>query len=438
MFQKLYKLIFGLDEFTKTKIELRFELAKELTDKLQVQSIEDFDLLESCIYKIKDQLRVKSSNLNTTIKNQNNSLTKQEVEEFLQKLLHLRSSFLNTAFTAIQKQTPSQKQSNSNTLSITTTTYTCTLSTKGGLHVKITFNEEVDLKQLRIISSLLYEITKAQGTTILIEDTTALIIPRTNDDGIIKPLPQQNNDEQIEEVFTTLTNNNNDEHEQEVKRKEEFKSRFKDEQNLDSLLSTYQQSSPPSHHEQQENDTIDFEKDEPIEFEKQQQKAPNEITIQTTDPMTIYKDDQIIVEANPKSPLFGEIKISPVNSSKTINHLDDSTFSYLFLFSKIFASALFDVMQSHGTNIMWQGEDTAISIIPRFKNDEAIQQWTPQQLEEENLNQVQQTLLQKLAQQSSQHTQQQKEEPPKKQHIKLDDDTKQKAKYLLDELRKIP
>lgn len=453
MFNKLYKLIFGLDEFTKTKIELRFELAQEILDKLEVNSIEDFDLLESCIYKIKDQLRVKSSNLNNVIRDKEKNLDKQKVDSFLNELLELRSTFLNTAFTAIKKhkeiqdtiqEEPSTLPAQSTPLTFSTHTYTLTLTTEGGLNVEVDFKSEVDYKILRIISSIIFDETKSQGTTIIVEENKAYIIPRKLDDNILLPLPQRENKEEVEKAFKALTNNTTeDNYLKNVEKKPEFISKYNDEESLDNLISNYDKNAKNyPHHKEKDDQNIEFEKDDPITLEKKE-KVPEEFTVEKKTPeeqnFVFYEDEEIKAYCNSNSAIFGEIIVEPM-SKKAINQLDESQFSYIFLFSKIFASTLFDVLQAHGTTMLWQQNDSGIRIIPRYKDDNAIPQWSALTMDNTTLDDIQHQLLSRLSEEVGTQQNNSSEGNSKKEEktLQKEEPTRQRAKFLLDELRKIP
>lgn len=74
MITHLEELVFGLNSYEKAKIEDRYlEIYSQLTalSSYEVSTLEEFEILEKCRFKIKEQLRVKSSNLNTIIKKKN-------------------------------------------------------------------------------------------------------------------------------------------------------------------------------------------------------------------------------------------------------------------------------------------------------------------------------------------------------------------------------
>ena len=108
MISTLEELVFGLNSYEKVKIEDRYEeIHSILLDShsyIIISTIEEFDTLEQCLFKIQDQLRVKSSNLNSIIKKPN-SLTKKKIETIITLLKSKREEILQFAFSKSIKRT---------------------------------------------------------------------------------------------------------------------------------------------------------------------------------------------------------------------------------------------------------------------------------------------------------------------------------------------
>lgn len=109
MITLIEELVFGLNSYDKVKIEDRYEKIHSIlllkptqihsqTSNLKISSIEEFDSLEQCLFKIQDQLRVKSSNLNAIIRKPN-SLTKKKIEGIIRLLQIKREEILHYVFT---------------------------------------------------------------------------------------------------------------------------------------------------------------------------------------------------------------------------------------------------------------------------------------------------------------------------------------------------
>jgi hypothetical protein len=259
MLESLKELIFGLNEFEKAKIDDRINQAFLLVPKIKLDRLEDFEILEENIYKLKEQLRIKSSNLNRVIKS-SKLISKKQVLQFIKDLENIRYDFLKKVFT---KFTPNSQQtqtkvadsiqekieetkiekildkevvntskdilygkdsgiinSSKERLSETNTesnkkddiylidekNFTLLLNNGKIPYLTIKFKEKIDLIILKNLSSLFFEIYQMHGTNIIIENNTALIIPRFQDDNLIN-LPQIQ--ENLDEIYQLLKNTQN-------------------------------------------------------------------------------------------------------------------------------------------------------------------------------------------------------------------------------------
>lgn len=524
---KLYDVVFGQKEFEKTKIDVRFDIIESLLHTLSITSLEDFEYLESCLYKIKDQLRVKSSNLNKVIRDPQKALSKKKVLRVVEHLLSLRNTFLNNAFSALIKENPSQFESqnslndeevgnvskkvpssdeispqksvevntsnsnkkNSNTLSTTehdfftinpilfeNNSYSIVFITTTSPYIRVNFKEEIDLVVVRNISSLLFDVYQAHGTTIIIEQQRALIVPRTIDDTVLETLPQNREidvnliEQKLLSFFKTIKNDVQEAKYVEITDDNKIRpqSNQQKEDSLDSLLNSIEekkQDPTPKPKPKNDSSKITVEKDlESIEIEKAPQKVfDDEITIITKDeevntPNTtevpiekkvlenlpkhiIYQDDQLIVYLNPQSQAFGEILIKHT-SQKNYFELNESELSYISIFTKIFSSLLFDTLQAHGTNIFWSSNENILHIVPRVQDDSLNFQWEPQKHSDEFLEQIKNKLFLAMSNVSGKDSQTSQKNNKSKQTVQkvpqTDVDLKQKAQNVLEALRKIP
>ncbi|MFT4244754.1 MAG: hypothetical protein ACMXYB_04860 [Candidatus Woesearchaeota archaeon] len=102
MIEKLEELIFGLNSYEKVKIEDRYlELYSYLQHptSLDISSLQEYEILEKCLFKIKELLRIKSSNLNSIIKKKN-KLTFEVISSIIQLLESKRKEVLQMAFSS--------------------------------------------------------------------------------------------------------------------------------------------------------------------------------------------------------------------------------------------------------------------------------------------------------------------------------------------------
>ncbi len=550
MFNKLKDLVFGLSEFEKTKIEIRFELILTLIEKLKLEKLKDFEIIEECIYKIKDQLRLKSSNLNRTINDPKLSLKKRDVILILDNLNKLKYTFLEIAFdkfelnikdnkinnveeekskNQINKESKNkilidkidqlfskdkvknnkvnlnlEKNSNSNKI-FENEEILVFFENKNITYLLIKFKEEIDFIILKDLSSILFESLTAHGTNIIIDKNSALIIPRFNNDKLFElPRVDSNLDISISKIKTTLKNKsnnksnnklkkeeneikNNDVENEEIKNDEYIeisnnlhnseiseglginseknqnkkKSLKEKEDSLDTLLENQLHSKKhPIKVEFDKNEKIELKKnDNFVEFELKEKEIKNsEIEIEKKQTIKnelkkvskinynnlIYSDNNILVTLNENSKVLGEILIKS-NKNKPFSKLDENDLSYIMIFSKIFSSILFETIQAHGTNLIFNYNNNELKIIPRIEKDKLQNlTWKPQQHSDDFLEQIKTKLLQKLnlglKSEKNEELVSKKEEinEIKQDLVESKSDIKKKAEYILDSIRRIP
>jgi diadenosine tetraphosphate (Ap4A) HIT family hydrolase len=486
MHNKLKDLVFGLNEFEKTKIELRFKLMDDFISSLKIDKIEDFELIEECIYKIKELLRIKSSNLNKTLSNPANSLRKKDVSNILNKLDKIKYDFLKSAFSAIKTtqyidnnfisdnidnenlddETPKFKE---NELFIfKNETYTLKLNNGKAPYLIVDFRSDVDYVLIRNLSTILFEIYNAHGTNILIESNKVLIVPRMTDDKLFE-LPRIKVD--IEEIFEKLSKNlkKSDEENKdikdnfiEIKEKPQIKKRTKDNDlSLDALLeSNPKPDFTPKPNPKKDDNTVKIIVDEPIEIEKKEeeikepeikiehkkfkeQKEEKKKEVKTEENFfEVYRDDKIVAYFEKNSIAQGELRVEPINKL-SMKKLNESDLSYMFIFSKVFSSLLFEIKEAHGTNLIMDYENGAMRIVPRYQEDNLPLKWNPKQESEEFLEQIKTRLIKRMQKEISDKKSQDvekvegeviSEEKPKE----ISSSKKEKAEHLLESLIRIP
>lgn len=158
----------------------------------------------------------------------------------------------------------------------------------------------------------------------------------------------------------------------------------------------------------------------------------------------IYRDEKIVVYVENDSEVKGEVVIRPLEDKRILD-MEDNDLTYMSLFSKVFASSLFEVMESHGTNVIWDYGSNCIRIIPRYQNDNLKLNWDPKTTSDEFLEQVRTKLISEMNKEISSiggdeengsgEEELSKMTEAKKEKIKS---SSEKAKYILDYLNKIP
>jgi hypothetical protein len=414
MLESLKELIFGLNEFEKAKIDDRINQAFLLVPKIKLNRLEDFEILEENIYKLKEQLRIKSSNLNRVIK-ASKLISKKQVLQFIKDLENIRYAFLKKVFTQFtpntnqeqikqthkeqtqktqtkliestqekkedkkeQEETKIEKILDKEILSETKTESNkkneihlieekqFTLLLNNGIipYLTIKFKDKLDLIILKNLSSLFFEISQMHGTNIIVENNTALIIPRFQNDNLIN-LPQIQ--ENLDEIYQLLKNtqnskisidnskpksitdiedikhikdiqtlkdidknqvikNTNQEQIQTDKeyiqindnfKKQEFKTKKYDEDSLDALLTKHQEETKPKDEPnitKPDNTTKEEIKFEPIENKIEFEKKESEINL-----ANVPSDNGVEVSSSLKS----ESEIEIIRDEKQNSKKDD-------------------------------------------------------------------------------------------------------------------
>lgn len=451
MLLELYNLVFGKEEYYKTKIEDRFDQITILIPKINIEKLEDFDLLEKSIYKIKDLLRLKSSNLNKAIKNPNSALTHNKVFDTLENLEKVKYDFLKNAFSFLNREpiemttsetpeeepeTPREEPKEVDTSLFLSDSVEITLENGKVPYLKLKFRDEIDFPLLKYVSSALFETYNCQGTNIIVEGNIVLIIPRILDDNLITLGRVDSN---LDEVFEKLKSSEEKDDYVEVSEVVDplkHSNKIK-EGSLDSLLGGLEEEKPrftpkPKPREDTaepriiEAESIEVVKEEPkVETPKEETPSPKTYN----GPLEVYRDDQIRVYLERNAKVFGQLVIESA-SGKSLEELEDNSLSYMFIFSKIFSSVLFDSLQAHGTNIIGDFGSNKITIVPRYQEDKLDFQWKAQEDSEEFLEQIKNKMLSVMHKEIANGEKKVTEVPTSKKE--------EKVKYLVDSLKRIP
>jgi hypothetical protein len=397
---------------------------------------------------------VKSSSLNRAISSSQQNLGRKDVDEILSRLTALKENFVTEAFSRKEEVQVAEKQEtaqievsepekteekeeelqeeldnlehsleelNTSTQNLDETQqevlkteeFEIILENKLLPVLRIQFFKEVDYVLLKYISSLFFESYEAEGSNILVTGSEALIVLRKQGDELFA-LPRIQCD--LEQIYTQLKKEDSNEVEEgeyteiEEPKEEKIINHKEEDSSLDSLLGSYEEKDAPhdpveSHSpEEQKEEEPELEKVEEVQIEKSKEeslesqgieKVREEEEVEET--YLVYKDNQIKVYVNEESPILGEMIIESV-PPKTQEELSESEMSYLFVFSKIFASILFESLEAHGTNIIWERSSSKMRIVPRYQEDGINLQWKGQQHKDSFLEQIKSKIHATLAQ----------------------------------------
>ena len=368
-------------------------------------------------------------------------------------------------------------------------------------YIMVEFKDDFDMVLLSRLSSALFESRGAHGTNILTEGNKALIIPRIMGDSLIS-IPrievdlgevyekihkktggvkteiepelskdygekEESNKEEVEEVKEELeeAEKEADLVEQEVESHEgekvaevpkqefkdgefveikepvaEIKTKKKEEESLDELISGLESKEEPRAKVEPRDDKEEPEIEEGQEVKVELNEGHDDVKVEETaveverkevenHAFEIYKDEQIVAYLNPKTKAQGELLIERTDK-KPLGELSETEFSYMTLFAKAFGGALFEVKQAHGTNVIWDYNSNVVRIVPRYENDNLGLNWQPRSTSPELLDQVREKLLKAM----------QGEKPEKKEEVpqETDEELEDRARRLLEAINRIP
>ncbi len=152
----------------------------------------------------------------------------------------------------------------------------------------------------------------------------------------------------------------------------------------------------------------------------------------------LYEDDLIMMSLAENPVCAGHIVVEPKEKFEDIQSLSDDLMTHLFFGASYAATALFELANAQGTNIILEEHDVRINVIARDQNDGLNFLWEPTQANPQELQS-----LAKAIKDESDVAEWKKDNPSsagtpaKKEVIKLEEE-EGKVNYLLRSLQRIP
>jgi diadenosine tetraphosphate (Ap4A) HIT family hydrolase len=109
----------------------------------------------------------------------------------------------------------------------------------------------------------------------------------------------------------------------------------------------------------------------------------------------LYEDALLYVELLKESVVLGQIKITPKKEIRFLEKLNDEEIAHFFNVSSFCATAVFEGLGAHGTNIIVSSgfnDKFEINIFPRFNEDEINFMWEMKQADPNELEKIKNTL----------------------------------------------
>lgn len=319
--EKIRDIFYGIKDYSKLTYEARFSLVKDLI----ILEDASLDTLEEIKYKIKDMLRVSSSNLNKVINNPKRELKKRDVLEFLQfledKILEKKKSLdivkENVNLNSNKKEENEEILENSEDENV----------------------EKVEEKQYREINENNNEVNKLSK---IVSERKEL----ENENRMREEKVEINNEEK-----NVIQNKDGYLNYDENIVKPKIVSKYSLDLNLEKKLIKQKKDFVPRNREEE----ILLEKDEPINVEKKE-------SILEENDYKVFEDEHIQVNLLKYKPL-GSLEV--VLKNRTIE-----AFNYSFIFAKYISSVIFETLKCDGTNIVFKDEKWLI--IPRYNGDNVL------------------------------------------------------------------
>ena len=319
--EKIRDIFYGIKDYSKLTYEARFSLVKDLI----ILEDASLDTLEEIKYKIKDMLRVSSSNLNKVINNPKRELKKRDVLEFLQfledKILEKKKSLdivkENVNLNSNKKEENEEILENSEDENV----------------------EKVEEKQYREINENNNEVNKLSK---IVSEKKEL----ENESRMREEKIETNNEEK-----NVIQNKDGYLNYDENIVKPKIVSKYSLDLNLEKKLIKQKKDFVPRNREEE----ILLEKDEPINVEKKE-------SILEENDYKVFEDEHIQVNLLKYKPL-GSLEV--VLKNRTIE-----AFNYSFILAKYISSVIFETLKCDGTNIVFKDEKWLI--IPRYNGDNVL------------------------------------------------------------------
>lgn len=106
-------------------------------------------------------------------------------------------------------------------------------------------------------------------------------------------------------------------------------------------------------------------------------------------------EDELVYAIVPKKPAAnGHVRVYPKKEFADLESMDDSLVEHIFSIANVISSALFEITQSHGTNIIANNGNTKgqkgffIDIISRKTEDGLNFMWKPKQMDQSIIDDV--------------------------------------------------
>ena len=123
----------------------------------------------------------------------------------------------------------------------------------------------------------------------------------------------------------------------------------------------------------------------PAEWHKGKGETPSHLLEIKGKQVFIYEDEKVLVTIAPNPQQFGHMVVYSKEEEKDVENLSEESTAHLFFVASFCATAAFEGLQAHGSNIILQSGKCAdnpdgrlmMHILPRYQNDGVDLLWQP-------------------------------------------------------------
>ena len=152
----------------------------------------------------------------------------------------------------------------------------------------------------------------------------------------------------------------------------------------------------------------------------------------------IYEDDLIIMSLAQEPMAVGHIIVEPKEKLPDLQSASDDLIKHLFFGASYAATALFELAQAQGTNIILEEHDLRINVIARAQDDGLDLMWTPSQVDQSELQSLSKSIKDDIdVALWKKDNPESKPVTAQKQTLKKSDDSS-KINYLMKSMDRIP
>lgn len=134
----------------------------------------------------------------------------------------------------------------------------------------------------------------------------------------------------------------------------------------------------------------------------------------------------------------GHIIVEPKEKMPDLQSMSDQLVNHLFFGASYAATALFELANAQGTNIILEEHDVRINVVARSQDDGLNFLWEPKQGNPQEIQSVAKSIKDKIDVNQWKKNNPSKEDAPKKEPEAIEEKSADKPNFLLKSLNRVP